>query len=378
MKLGDAVKNGIINNETLGYFIGRVALFLETAGCQKQHVRFRQHLPTEMAHYACDCWDAETETCYKWLEVIGIADRSCYDLSAHSRAANIDLKVSERLAEPKEVESCKITKKCGIALMKEFKKDGKKVKLYVEDLEAERVKCHYAEAQKDGQTTFKIDGTDFVVTKDLLEVETKMVKVHNETYVPGVIEPSFGIDRILFSILEHSYSLRPAEKAKEEAGTNGYPVTNGDSSHKAKEAPPRAVLKFTPHISPYKVVILPLDQRVGRDAAYKKIMKEIRSQFGKYAVSFTVDDSGVSVGKRYARSDEVGIFLGLTIDFDSLTDANNSVTLRDRDTCTQVRLPLEDIGRVASQLCSEQISWAQVQGSYDAQVNTAAEKLASA
>lgn len=59
MKLGDAVEKGIIANETLAYFIGRVDQFLSKAGIQRKWLRFRQHLPTEMAHYACDCWDAE-------------------------------------------------------------------------------------------------------------------------------------------------------------------------------------------------------------------------------------------------------------------------------------------------------------------------------
>ena len=61
MTLGDAVKKGIIANETLGYMIGRTALFMMSIGIRAEHLRFRQHLPSEMAHYACDCWDAEVE-----------------------------------------------------------------------------------------------------------------------------------------------------------------------------------------------------------------------------------------------------------------------------------------------------------------------------
>jgi len=76
---------------------------------------------------------------------------------------------------------------------------------------------------------------------------------------------------------------------------------------------------------------------------YDFIVKELRSQFGLHAISFTIDDSGATVGKRYARSDEVGILLGLTVDFDSLKDAKQAVTLRDRDSCTQVRLPLSEV-----------------------------------
>lgn len=55
---------GVINNSVLGYFIGRIYLYLIKVGLSKEKVRFRQHMDNEMAHYACDCWDAETKTSY--------------------------------------------------------------------------------------------------------------------------------------------------------------------------------------------------------------------------------------------------------------------------------------------------------------------------
>ena len=78
------VLQGIINNETLGYFIGRTYLFLSILGIHKERLRFRQHLLNEMAHYAADCWDAEIECSYGWIECVGLADRSAYDLKAHT------------------------------------------------------------------------------------------------------------------------------------------------------------------------------------------------------------------------------------------------------------------------------------------------------
>ena len=79
-----AIVQGIVNNETLGYFIGRVYLFLTSLGIDRERLRFRQHLANEMAHYAADCWDAEIECSYGWIECVGIADRSAYDLRAHT------------------------------------------------------------------------------------------------------------------------------------------------------------------------------------------------------------------------------------------------------------------------------------------------------
>lgn len=64
VSLEEAVSTGLIANQTLGYFIGRIHLFLLKMGVAKDKLRFRQHLSNEMAHYACDCWDAECRTTY--------------------------------------------------------------------------------------------------------------------------------------------------------------------------------------------------------------------------------------------------------------------------------------------------------------------------
>src|SRR4051812_37130463 len=75
---------GLIANETLGYYIGRIQQFMLKIGVSPSRLRFRQHLRNEMAHYACDCWDCELETSFGWIECVGCADRSAYDLTQHS------------------------------------------------------------------------------------------------------------------------------------------------------------------------------------------------------------------------------------------------------------------------------------------------------
>ncbi|AEE31144.1 tRNA synthetase class II (G, H, P and S) family protein [Arabidopsis thaliana] len=107
--LGEAVAKGHVNSETLGFFIGRVYLFLIRLGIDKERLRFRHHLANEMAHYATDCWDAEIECSYGWIECVGIADRSDYDLRAHSEKSGHALVAQEKLAEPIEVEKLAIT-----------------------------------------------------------------------------------------------------------------------------------------------------------------------------------------------------------------------------------------------------------------------------
>ncbi|CAM9690560.1 unnamed protein product, partial [Laminaria digitata] len=75
MTIGQAVKDGVVDNETLGYFMTRTQLFLEMIGMDPERMRFRQHLSTEMAHYAADCWDMEINVSYGWTECVGHADR---------------------------------------------------------------------------------------------------------------------------------------------------------------------------------------------------------------------------------------------------------------------------------------------------------------
>jgi glycyl-tRNA synthetase len=124
MKTGEAVEKGIIANQTLAYFVARTHLFLKELGVDMQRVRFRQHLRHEMAHYAQDCWDAEIECSYGWIECVGLADRSAYDLDAHSKASKVDLQAYELFDEPVEeiVVEVKMNKQI---LGKAFKKDQK-------------------------------------------------------------------------------------------------------------------------------------------------------------------------------------------------------------------------------------------------------------
>lgn len=100
MSIGEAVDKGIIANETLGYFIARINLFLVKIGINPDRLRFRQHMANEMAHYATDCWDAEIENSTGWTECVGCADRAAYDLSVHSARTGQPLVVRQALKDP--------------------------------------------------------------------------------------------------------------------------------------------------------------------------------------------------------------------------------------------------------------------------------------
>lgn len=350
MTIGDAVGAGIVNNETLGYYIVRTFMFLTSIGIKPQHCRFRQHLPTEMAHYACDCWDAEIETCYGWLECVGIADRACFDLNAHAQAAKVDLLYRETLDTPIEVEVTAITKAAGVAVMKAFKKPGKLVKEWLEKLPSEELRSLADEVKQGGKATRTCelsDGTsgEFEFLPEHVACETKKEKQSTTTFMPGVVEPSFGIDRILFSVLEHAYYARPKEEGDGDKQTRG-------------------VLAFAPLVAPYKLTILPQDQRIAREAKYEDMMAMIKKRVSAMGHTCTVDDSGATLGKRYARNDELGIPFACTVDFDSLKD--DCVTLRERDSMKQVRLRADSVGDLLHDLSTARTSWEDVLGTFPA------------
>ena len=137
LTLGDAVAQGVIDNETLAYFMARTYQFLTNIGINAEAIRFRQHRPDEMAHYAKDCWDAEVETSYGWIEIAGHADRSCFDLTRHSQRTKTELVAARYLKEPKQVRVVKYSfnsKEVG----KDFKQDAKIIKEYIEEATEER------------------------------------------------------------------------------------------------------------------------------------------------------------------------------------------------------------------------------------------------
>lgn len=131
--VGEAVSSKMVDNETLGYFLARIYLFLLKIGVEPSRLRFRQHMSNEMAHYASDCWDAEIETSYGWIECVGCADRSAYDLTVHSKATGKPLVARQNLPEPIVEE--KETPEFNLKVWgKTFKGDGDRVKEIVNRL----------------------------------------------------------------------------------------------------------------------------------------------------------------------------------------------------------------------------------------------------
>src|SRR4051812_43877273 len=156
-KIGKAVETGLVDNETLGYFLARIQLFLLKIGVDPAKIRFRQHMANEMAHYATHCWDAELLTSYGWIECVGCADRSAYDLSVHMKKPGAPLVVREPRKEPLKVEEWQVDidkKKFG----PKFKKDGKNVEAAIEALTQDMREKLSLDLEKEGKITVDVPG----------------------------------------------------------------------------------------------------------------------------------------------------------------------------------------------------------------------------
>lgn len=333
MTIGDAVSQGIVNNETLGYFMARIHLYMIAVGIDSKKLRFRQHMGNEMAHYACDCWDAECLTSYGWVECVGCADRSAYDLTQHTKATGIRLAAEKKLPAPKQIEVVEaVANKAAIG--KEFKKDAKVINDALAALDSAALDDMQNKIDSDGAYTLATPNGEFKLTANLVSVKKSQKTIHVEEIIPSVIEPSFGIGRILYSILEHNFRMR-----------------DGDEQ--------RTYFSLPPTVAPMKCAVLPLSG----NAEFQPFVKQLNQELTLVDVSHKVDDSSGSIGRRYARTDELGVPYAVTVDFDTVKEPH-TVTLRERDSMGQVRLPLTDVPVVVRDLANSKISWADVETKY--------------
>jgi glycyl-tRNA synthetase len=316
---GKAVKDEIISSKILTYQVCIAARFLADLGIPSEVIRFRQHLPTEMAHYAIDCWDVEIKTDrFGWIEIIGIADRTDFDLKSHSIHSNEDLSVFIEYDEPKIIPKLIIKpdmKKFGPL----FKGAAPKIINALNDLEASEIQKDFEEK---GTYEIEVEGDIYKLSPDIISFDDKEETVRGEKVIPHVIEPSFGIDRIIYSVLLHSYT----------------------------EEDERSFLKLEKQIAPIGVSVFPLVNN--KDLVDKA--HEIRDELRNQGIISEYDGSG-TIGRRYARSDEIGVPFAVTVDHETLE--NQTVTIRNRDDSKQIRINIENVYKVLIQLLEGKIEF---------------------
>jgi len=315
MSMREAVDKGIIANEYVAYYVALTHELLVRVGIKPDRLRFRQHLPEERAHYATDCWDAEVFSGrFGWVETVGIADRTDYDLTAHGDASGTPMTVFIQYDEPKKVPRRRIIPNMSV-LGKQYRTKAKAVFTALET----------ATPSPSGADV-EVHGEKIHIPPDLFEVRDEIVDVRGEDIVPHVIEPSYGIDRMCYAVLEQAYDEDTAD---------------GET---------RVVMRLLPQIAPVQIAVFPLMTRDDLDT----IAGEITRTLHKSGILAEYDDSG-AIGRRYRRQDEIGTPFAITVDYE--TKENNSVTLRDRDTMKQIRIPITKLPEIVGALVKGSITF---------------------
>jgi glycyl-tRNA synthetase len=297
-----ALADGIILHPTVAWFMARTYDLMMSLGVLAPKVRFRQHARDEMAHYALDCWDVELHGSYGWVECVGIAHRGCYDLEAHEQATGQRLRAWRTYPEPKIVDIDGWTID-GARAGPAFRALAGQVKDKVEALASDTV--FPASLVLEG-------GEEVTVESEHVKRVQRTESVAGEWFIPHVVEPAFGIDRIIWHLIDHAYEE----------------VVSDDDMY--------VRLRLHADVAPIDAAVLPLFEKDGMGELASDLHRRLCATRGVLAV---YDGSG-SIGRRYARADEIGIPCCLTVDHTTLEDG--TVTWRDRDTGEQMRITMDE------------------------------------
>lgn len=271
--IDDAVASGIIVNKIMGYFLGVMYEFLEYLGFKDGKFRFKQQMPGELAHYSKQCFDIEyLSSNGKWLEIAGFAYRSDYDLTNHNEN-NINIAVRTVVKTKYKIELKESIEHANVNVF-----DGK-IFSSIEEIETDE---DYKKLKMDKDISSLINIVQFEETT-------------SENFIPHIIEPSVGIDRLLYAVFDNSLYV--------DEQTN------------------LTTLNVTPDFSAYLVAVFyDGDSRTYQTYA-KKNLASLFKHFSVYQ-----DDHQKNIQEKYHDADKFGIQLSIIIDSKSLED--QSVAIR--------------------------------------------------
>jgi len=273
------------------YWVEERINFYEGIGLPRTTLEEYWQKPEELAHYARACVDILFKFPFGTQELEGIAARSDFDLSQHERFSGKPMGVFD---EELRTAWVKLPKEKQDELWRRYYENRKKYLV-------------------------KMGVTEEQASKDATEDANGLAKGQ---YIPHVIEPSAGVDRLILALITNAYSEVSATDDKGRSET-------------------RVILKFHPRVAPVKAGVMPL---LKNKPELVKKAQEVRDLLRPWMNAFY--DDGGSIGRRYARQDEAGTPFCVTIDFDTLgekPELKDTVTVRFRDDGKQERLPISGL-----------------------------------
>ncbi len=301
----EVLNRGIVKNEVLCYFMALAVKFLDDLGIPPDKQRLREVLPEERAHYSLQTFDQEVWLeRWGWTEIYGHAYRTDYDLRNHMAHSGIDLRVYKTFDKPRPVMKFMVKPR-----IEQLEFDfGKERASEIADL-LTRSDASIIDRELREKGFYELTGQyPRRLNVNHVEILREEVEEAGRYFIPHVVEPSLGIDRTIYAMLEYAYH----EQGK------------------------RVILKIPRDIAAVKAAVFPLVSKDGLPEAAKKIYEMLLDE------DFIVDyDSSGSIGRRYARADEIGIPVCITVDHQTLQDG--TVTLRDLYTWRQVRTKVDSL-----------------------------------
>jgi len=315
----EAIERKLTQNEVSAYFLALSVRFMEEIGVPPEKQRLRELLPDERAHYSRQTYDHEVWLeRWGWTEVAGHAYRTDFDLHRHMIASGVDHRVHKTFDHPREIETVTVAPN-EEAIAKTFGEEASTVLDMIRKADPAALKREIEE-----KDSFELPGKHPLrLTTEHLRFQTRTEKAKGRSFLPHVVEPSFGVDRIVYSVLEYAYMEREG----------------------------RLVLRLPGEIAPVKVAVFPL---VDRDDL-PRLATEVHERLVDAGLQATYDESG-SIGRRYARVDEIGVPLAITVDY--TTPKDRTVTVRDRDTWKQQRVGIDDLEKTIKDLLGSPIGHA--------------------
>lgn len=297
----EALKRGYVKAEWQAALMALAKKLLCDLGVPAEKQRFIEKLPWERAHYSLQSYDQEVYVDrWGWVEVSGHAYRTDYDLKCHGESSCVEMSVFKEYEEPIEKEQIAV-KPVMAKLGPVFKGEAAKVGEMLSKADPEKVESSLKEKG------YFVLGEYRILPEHVNVTHEKTVE-RGRRFIPHVVEPSFGSDRLLYVALEYAYHVKDG----------------------------RVVLSFPRDIVPIQVGVYPLVSKDGLPERAVALHRDLLNE----GFMAEYDEAG-SIGRRYARADEVGVPLGITVDYATFEDG--TVTIRDRDSWRQARCKTEDL-----------------------------------